>query len=157
MLAKMSAYRRDFDETKYMSFLTKNDELLEKYNEIWDKVSNTIKKGFDSEPLCNEKYLRSNINFYEGKISTNFYDDNIPKEGSQYIFLSVILIVSVFKLGKNLFLEECKYKYIVKYMLNIYVVKKKKMPKYIIDNIEISSDDSDKEDSDKEYSEEDSD
>ena len=96
MLAKMSAYRRDFDETKYMSFLTKNDELLEKYNEIWDKVSNTIKKGFDSEPLCN-------INFYEGKISTNFYDDNIPKEGSQYIFLSVILIVSVFKLGKNLF------------------------------------------------------
>ena len=30
----MSAYRKDFDETKYMSFLIKLDELLEKYNEI---------------------------------------------------------------------------------------------------------------------------
>ena len=32
----MGAYRRDFDETKYMTFLIK-DELLEKYNEIWKK------------------------------------------------------------------------------------------------------------------------
>ena len=38
----MSACRRDFDETKYMSFLIKNDELLEKYNEIWEKVKNSI-------------------------------------------------------------------------------------------------------------------
>ena len=30
----MSAYRRGFDETKYISFLIKDDELLEKYNEI---------------------------------------------------------------------------------------------------------------------------
>ena len=44
----MSAYRRDFDGTKWMSFLIKNVELLEKYNEIWDKVCNTFKKGFDS-------------------------------------------------------------------------------------------------------------
>ena len=29
-LPKMSAYRRDFDETKYMSFLIKDDELLQK-------------------------------------------------------------------------------------------------------------------------------
>ena len=33
-LPKMSAYRRDLDESKYMSFLIKDDELLEKYNEI---------------------------------------------------------------------------------------------------------------------------
>ena len=48
MLPKMSAYRSNFDETKYMSFLIKDDELLEKYNKIWDKVSNTVKKRFDS-------------------------------------------------------------------------------------------------------------
>ena len=29
---KMSGYRRDFDETKYISFLIQDDELLEKYN-----------------------------------------------------------------------------------------------------------------------------
>ena len=35
----MSAYRKDFDETKYMSFLIKNNELLQKYNGIWNKVN----------------------------------------------------------------------------------------------------------------------
>ena len=34
---KLSGYKRHFDETKYMSFLIKNNELLEKYNEVWDK------------------------------------------------------------------------------------------------------------------------
>ena len=34
---KMSAYRRDFHETRYMSFLTKDDELLDKYNKVWEK------------------------------------------------------------------------------------------------------------------------
>ena len=37
----------------------------------------------------------------------------MPKEGSHCIFLSVVLIDSVFKMGKNyyprVFLEECKY------------------------------------------------
>ena len=37
-IPKMSAYRRDFDENKYMSFLIWDDELLEKYNEIFKNV-----------------------------------------------------------------------------------------------------------------------
>ena len=41
IIPKISTYRRDFDETKYMSFLIKNDKSLEIYNDIWDKVSNT--------------------------------------------------------------------------------------------------------------------
>ena len=41
MLPKMSIYRRDFDEAKYMSFSIKNEE---RYNEIWNNVSNTFKK-----------------------------------------------------------------------------------------------------------------
>ena len=40
----MSAYRKDFDETKYMPFLIKDDELLEKYNETWETVRNSLKK-----------------------------------------------------------------------------------------------------------------
>ena len=45
-LPKMSAYRRDFDKTKCMTFLIKNDNLLETYKEIWEKVRNSIKKEF---------------------------------------------------------------------------------------------------------------
>ena len=75
-----------------MSFLIKDNEILEKCNEIWEKISNSIKKWFDSEPEYNEKYLKTKIKSYEVKIGTNFHNDKIPKEGSPYIFLSVILI-----------------------------------------------------------------
>ena len=40
----MSAYGRDFDETKYMSFLIKDGELLEKYDEILEKVKKQYQK-----------------------------------------------------------------------------------------------------------------
>ena len=39
----MSAYRKNFDETKYVSFLIKDDELLEKYK-IWEKVKKSQKR-----------------------------------------------------------------------------------------------------------------
>ena len=61
--------------------------------------------------------------------------------------LSVISIDSSFKTGNKyypqVFLEECKH-----------VVKEKKMPEYITDDIQSSSDDSDREDSDEKYSNE---
>ena len=34
MLPKVSAYKRNFDETKHLSFSEKDDELLEKYNKV---------------------------------------------------------------------------------------------------------------------------
>ena len=96
--------------------------------------------------MYNEKYLKAKIKSYNGKINTNFQNNKMPKEDSKYICLSVILIDSVFRTGKNyypqVFLEECKY-----------VVKEEKIPKYIIEDIEVSSD-SEKENSDEENSDE---
>ena len=43
-ITKMSAKRKDFDKTKYMSFLIEDHELLKKYNKIWKKVKNTVDK-----------------------------------------------------------------------------------------------------------------
>ena len=59
------------------------------------KIKSSPKKEFDSEPVYNEKYLKAKIQSYNGKISTNFYNNKIPKEDSQYICLSIILIDSV--------------------------------------------------------------
>ena len=42
-----------------MYFLIKNDDLLEKYNTIWDKVSADIKKEIDSEPVYNKNFLKT--------------------------------------------------------------------------------------------------
>ena len=45
MLPKTSSYVRTYDvQTKRMYFLIEDDDLLEKYNTIWDKVSADIKK-----------------------------------------------------------------------------------------------------------------
>ena len=54
-LPKISRYRKDFDETKYISFLVKI--LLVKYNEIWgEKVKSVIKKD-----LMVNQYIMKNI------------------------------------------------------------------------------------------------
>ena len=37
--------------------MIKDDELLERYNKILEKISNSIKRELDSEPLYNKKYL----------------------------------------------------------------------------------------------------
>ena len=52
MLPKRSAYIKRYDrQTKWIYFLIEDDDLLEKCNTIWDKVSADIKKEFDSEPV----------------------------------------------------------------------------------------------------------
>ena len=56
---------------KYISFLKSDDELLKKYIEIWEKVTNSVKKGFYSELIYNEIYLKAKIKFYEGKTSND--------------------------------------------------------------------------------------
>ena len=64
------------------------------------KIRNSIKKEFESEPAHNEKYLKTKINSYKGKINTNFHIHEIPNEGSQCICLSVILIDFIFRTSK---------------------------------------------------------
>ena len=63
-------------------FLLKDNELLEKYNEICQKVRNSIKKEFDTELVYDEKYLKTKMKSYKGKINTTFHNNKIPKEGS---------------------------------------------------------------------------
>ena len=75
----MSSYKRDFGETIYISFLKKIDKLLEKHNDILEKVKNSIKKECDSEPVYNEKYVKAETKSYKGKININFYNNKIPK------------------------------------------------------------------------------
>ena len=66
------------------------------------KVKSSTKEEFDSKPVYNEKSLKAKIKSYNGKINTNSHTNKIPREGSQCICLSVILIDSVFRTGKKL-------------------------------------------------------
>ena len=45
MLPKTSAYVKNYDiQTKWMYFLIKDDDLLKKYKNIWDKLSADLRK-----------------------------------------------------------------------------------------------------------------
>ena len=57
--SKNECIQKRLYETKYLSFQIKVDELLEKYNDIREKVKNNVRKEFDSKPVYNEKYLKA--------------------------------------------------------------------------------------------------
>ena len=56
-----------------MHFLIKDDDLMKKYNTIWDKVIADFKKEFDSEPVYNKGFLKIKIESYGDK-ATDFLD-----------------------------------------------------------------------------------
>ena len=73
----------------------KDDKLLGKYNEILQKVRNNVKKEFNNESVYNEKYLENKTKW------KNFHNNEILKQSSQCIYLSVILNDSVYRTDKN--------------------------------------------------------
>ena len=44
-----------------MSFLTDNNEFLERYTTILEKIRYLINKKFDSDPVYNNKYINTKI------------------------------------------------------------------------------------------------
>ena len=61
-----------------MYFLIQDDDLLEKYKTIWDKVSADINKEFDSEPVYNKTFLKTKIKSHGDEV-TDFCDKETPK------------------------------------------------------------------------------
>ena len=42
-----------------MSFMIKDDDALVKYHEICDETRKLMRKEFDSEPVYNDKYIKT--------------------------------------------------------------------------------------------------
>ena len=76
-LPQMNAYTKYFDNgSKGMNLLVCDELLIEKYNEIWNKIKNLFKKESDSEPVYNDKYIKTKINSY----NMNFYGNKMSKK-----------------------------------------------------------------------------
>ena len=73
-IPKTSAFVKSYDgQTKWMCFVIEDDELLEKYNTIWEKVNTGIKKKVDREPVYNKFFLKTKIKSHGDEV-TDFYD-----------------------------------------------------------------------------------
>ena len=82
MLPRRSIYVKSYaGQTKWMYFLIEDDGLLERYNTIWDKVSADLKKEFDSEPIYNKEFLKTEIKSHGSEV-TDFHDKKIPRVDS---------------------------------------------------------------------------
>ena len=75
---------------KSMSFIIKDDMCLNKYNEIWDKIKETLSIKFDSMPVYDERYIKAKVRECNGVIKTNFLSDKVPKENEHYACIDSI-------------------------------------------------------------------
>ena len=92
------------------------DELLERYmKDIWNKVSNSIKKELACGPIYNKKFLKTKIRSY-GHEASDFHDKKIPEVGTNYTCSAVKSIDSALKKDENHYPKVflIKYKYIEK-------------------------------------------
>ena len=99
----MSEYIRYFENGgKNMSFLSKNDELWEKYDKIWNTIKNKLGIKFHSDPVYEYKYLKAKVREFNGVIKTNFLGNDMPKENMNYTCIACITIDSVLKIDKKI-------------------------------------------------------
>ena len=74
---------------KNRSFLIKNDEVWQKYENIWNVIKNKVGIKFNSEPIYENKYLKAEVREFDGDIKTNFLNNGLPKENTYYTFIAV--------------------------------------------------------------------
>ena len=55
-----------------MSFVIKDDGVLDKYNEIWDKIKDQLNIKFHSMPVYDEKCIKAKVREFNVAIKTNF-------------------------------------------------------------------------------------
>ena len=134
----MHGYIKYFDnDGKNMTFVTNNEKVYDKYNEIREVIRKLLKVKFAANPVRDDKYLVAKLKIFAGINRTTFINNSIPIERSHYICIPAIDIDSVLKIDHKrgypqAYLEQCKYK-----------LKKRKIANYIDDEIIDEDSDSD--------------
>ena len=86
-----------------MYFVFEDDELLKKYNDIRNELSNNIQKILIVPHL---QIISKDQNKHCGDEATPFIDKEMPAIGCNYICLAVILIDFFLKIDENYYLGE---------------------------------------------------
>ena len=75
-----------------MSFKIEDDNVLVKYNEIWDEIKMTLSIKLHSQPVYDEEYIKTKVKTFNEVINTVFSDNEIPKERNHYTCIAAICI-----------------------------------------------------------------
>ena len=113
ILPQMDGYIKYFDDGgENMSFVSDDEKVYEKYNEIWNVVKRLLKLKLTTSSIRDDKYILAKLKIFKKKPFNN--NNIISIEKNHYICIPVIDIHSVLKIDKKVYpqayLEECKYK-----------------------------------------------
>ena len=90
-LPEMIGCYKVFKGGKTMNFTFDDKELLQKYEELFEDVSNKIGKEFFTEPTFENEY---DTHIYKNR--TRFYDNETPEKDTNYRRSALIRIESVY-------------------------------------------------------------
>ena len=137
ILPQMSGYIKYFENgSKNMSFKIEDEDVHLKYNEIWNKIKSILNVKLRSQPIYDEKYIKTKVKPFNSLINTLFSGDEIPKEKIHYVCIPAVCIDSILRVDKKnypqVYLEQCKYK-----------IKKRELVSLIDDEVDLISNNSD--------------
>ena len=89
------------DGGKNMSFVTDDEEVYEKYNEIWEVVRKLLKVKFTVGPVRDDKYLIAKLKIFNGINRRTFTNNAIPIERTSYNCIPAIDIDSVLRIDNK--------------------------------------------------------
>ena len=97
------------------------------------KIKELLGVKFYSEPVYDDKYIKTKVKIFSSVINTLFSGDEIPIERVEYVCISCVSIDSVLKVTNKyhpqVYLEQCRYK-----------IKKKELESFIDYEIDFDSD-----------------
>ena len=134
----MNGYIKYFDDGgKNMTFVTDDEEICEKYNEIWEVIRKLLKVDFTVGPIRDDIYLVAKLKIFNGINRTTFNNNNdIPMENNHYICIPAIDIDSIIKIDKRVYPQAYLEQFTCK-------LKKRKHVNFIDDEIIDEDSDSD--------------
>ena len=116
ILPQMNGYIKYFDDGgKNMSFVTDDENVYEKYNEIWEVVRKLLKLKLTVGPVRDDKYKRAKLKIFNETNRTTFTDNVISFEKNHDNCIPAIDIDSVLRIDNKkaypqTYLEQCKHK-----------------------------------------------
>ena len=100
----MNGYIKYFDNGgKNMTFVTDNEKVYDKYNEICEVIRKLLKVKFTVNPVRDDKYLVAKLIIFNriNRTTFNNNNNNIPIERNHYICIPVRDIDPVLKIDNK--------------------------------------------------------
>ena len=77
ILPQMGGYIKYFDNgNKNMSFVTEDEKVHNKYNEIWEVIKKLLKAKYASDPIRDGKYIVAKLKILFNKVNKTKFNNH---------------------------------------------------------------------------------